>query len=130
MSKVVKSPTPLPNNPSLDETRPSARQLASGFSNFNPARYLNKYETTTGKRETALVEDANTELRDPEGALHNPIKLGDWLTGLGAALAAILDSARLRREFRPLYYAIGCAITLMIVAVCGGAFLLVRLLSR
>jgi hypothetical protein len=120
---------PEVNDP-LGDTRPSARTLAPGFSAFDPRRYLNKYWVSKAKRETVLEEDAQAALQDPTGALRSWTKPGDWLVGIAAALDAIMGSVRLRREFRPIFYGIGCLLVFLIVATCGGVYLLVSLLTR
>ena len=117
-------------NDPLGDTRPSARTVAPKFSTFDPRRYLGRYWSLKRQRETDLEEDANAALQDPTGELHSWTKPGDWLVGIAAALDAIMGSVRLRREFRPIIYGIGCLLLFLIVATCGGAYLLVSLLTR
>ena len=86
MSKLVKNRPVLSTNVPLDDTQPSA-----SFSEFDPRQYLNQYRLKRRQRQAGLLEEANAELQDPEGTLHDPVKDNDRLTALGALLIANFD---------------------------------------
>lgn len=106
-------------------------QAAESFATFNPSKVRRKHEEAVNEREERLIQTANTEFRESDAELEKPVRAGTVLTGLGAALVAILDSTRLRSEFGPvIYYGVSCLIAFAALTLCGAALLVIYMLRQ
>ncbi len=130
MPRMIKTGNPAMNEPPVDPTEPSARNLASGFSTFNPTRFLRKYQTAAGENQARLLNNANVDLQQSPGEIRSRVGLRGWLTGVGAALVGALGNDQLSSELRPLLIGIAILGVLFSTMLCGGVCFLAYLLVR